>query len=277
VSSGIQLAHIDLKGKLIQVMVAIGRKKVVETALVQLKIADETDAARMEKVRALLLAARGADIIVLPELWRLGYANLASFRKAAETIDGETVSFLRDMAAELNADIVGGSIVEKDADQYYNTAVFVDRKGNLCGKYRKTHLLSYRSQERKFLTAGAEFPVFGTRWGNLGIAICYDLRFPELFRRLAERGAELLIVPSEWPTIRMEAWQALCAARAVENQCHVVACNATGKGLLGCSMVIDPNGVRIAAMGKEEGVLRAMINLERMRTFRQEFPAWQER
>lgn len=258
-------------------MVEIGRKNVIETALVQLKIADETNAARMEKVRALLLAAGGADIIVLPELWRLGYANLSSFREAAETIDGETVCFLRDMAAELNADIVGGSIVEKDADRYYNTAVFVDRKGNLRGTYRKTHLLSYKSQEREFLTPGDEIPVFGTQWGNLGIAICYDLRFPELFRGLVEQGAEVLIVPSEWPAIRMEAWQALCTARAVENQCYVVACSATGKGLLGCSMVIDPNGVRIAAMGKEEGVLRTRIDLERMRVFRQEFPAWQER
>ena len=189
---------------------------------------------------------------------------------------GETSVFLSKQARELSTYLVGGTIIERDGDSYFNAAPLFDRQGDLIGKYRKSHLLSYHSQERDLLSCGNATPTFATPIGKVGIAVCYDLRFPELFSKMAAAGAEVFVVPAAWPITRMEAWTALCHARAVENQAYVIACGGTGSGLLGRSMVVDPWGVTVASLGGEEEVLRATLNLDRLRSFREEFTAWRE-
>lgn len=225
----------------------------------------------------LLDRARGADLIVLPELWRIGYFDFSAWRKEAEPLYGKTFEFLRQAAQGLGAFILGGSFIEEEGGRYYNTAVFLDPSGKLLGKYRKRHLLSYRSKEREILTPGEKPLIVPTEIGTFGTAICYDLRFPELFREMAKEGTEVFIVPAAWPIGRMEAWEALTRARATENQAFLLGCDAAGKGLLGRSIAVDPQGVAITRLGGEEGIARAELDLVRMRAFREEFPAWQER
>ncbi len=253
------------------------QKEKISVAAVQLAITEETDEQRLVRVRRLLEAVGKVDLVLLPELWRVGYFNFSSCPKKAETLDGETVSFLKGAAKKHGAYLLGGSIVERDRTRLYNTAVFCDPAGELIGAYRKNHLLSVRSQERDLLTPGEEITMVETPIGTLGLAICYDLRFPELFRAMSERRAELFLIPACWPSVRSEAWDCLCRARAAENQAIVVACNATGKSLLGRRMVVDPWAVKVASLGDEEGILRAKIDIRALRDFREEFPAWRER
>jgi predicted amidohydrolase len=249
----------------------------IGVTVLQPRIIEEEDKKRLARVQALLTEGRGTDLILLPELWRVGYSNFASYRERAEALAGGTVSFLQGAAREERAYLLGGSFIERDHDHLYNTAVLLDRNGEIIGIYRKSHLLSYRSQERDLLTPGNELTVIETPIGTLGIAICYDLRFPEIFRAMSESGVEVFLVPAAWPITRMEAWEALCRARAVENQAYIIACNAVGERLLGHSMVVDPWGVKIASLGSGEGVLQTSLDLARLRRFREEFPVWRER
>ena len=228
-------------------------------------------------VDGLIDRVQGVDLVILPELWNVGYFDFSAWIERAEPLHGPTLEFIRDMARRLDAFVLGGSFIEQDGGRYYNTAVFVDPSGDLLGKYRKRHLLSYRSKEREILTPGSEPLVVPTEIGTFGAAICYDLRFPEIFREMAEQGAEVFLVPAAWPIVRMEAWEAMTRARAVENQAFLVGCNAAGKGFLGRSVVVDPEGVVFGCLGGGEGVLRAELDLAGMRAFREEFPAWRER
>ena len=249
----------------------------ISVAVLQPSLLDERDEERLTRVEGLAAEGAKADLLLLPELWRVGYTDFSAYKGKAETLSGETIVFLQKVAQRAGTYLLGGSLIESANGHLYNTAVFLDRKGEIAGIYRKSHLLNYRSQERTLLTPGDRCTVVATSLGNMGIAICYDLRFPELFREMSGAGAEIFLVPAAWPSIRMEAWEALCRARAVENQAYVVACNATGKGLLGHSMVVDPWGVKSASLGRREGVLRAELDLAALRRFREEFPVWRER
>ncbi len=232
---------------------------------------------RLKRVNELLAReGENADLIVLPELWTYGAPDFSRCKERGEPVPGETSVWLSERARELSSYLVGGSLIERDGESYYNTSLLFDRHGELIGKYRKSHLLSYHSQERSVLSVGEDRPTFSTPLARLGIAVCYDLRFPEVFSAMAAAGAEVFVIPAAWPITRWEAWTALCHARAVENEAYVLACDGTGGGLLGRSMVVDPSGVTIASLGGEEGVLRTRIDLERLRGFREEFTAWRE-
>jgi len=246
-------------------------------ALLQLAISSEKDTDWPERINRLLSRVGEVDLVILPELWRVGYYNFASYHSRAETLEGETVCFLAKLAENLRAYVLGGSFIEECAGSLYNTAVLLDREGNVLDCYRKTHLLNYGSKERAILSPGDGGKVVKTGLGSFGIAICYDLRFPELFREMSVKGAEVFLLPAAWPLSRMEAWEVLCRARATENQAYVIACNSAGRGLLGRSMVVDPWGVKIAALGNGEGVLCTQIDLAAEACFRSEFPAWRER
>lgn len=258
-------------------MTVTGHKDGLHIALLQLRIEERTSPDSLHRVRSLLSEfALGADLVVLPELWRWGYANFSLYKERSETLSGETSVFLSRQARELSSYLVGGTIIERDGDNYFNTALLFGPKGDLIGKYRKSHLLSYRSQERDLLSCGTEMSTFATPIAGLGLAVCYDLRFPELFSNMAASGAEVFVIPAAWPITRMEAWMALCHARAVENQAYVIACGGTGGGLLGRSMIVDPWGATVASLGGEEGVLHAFLDLDRLRRYREEFTAWRE-
>jgi predicted amidohydrolase len=246
----------------------------VRVATIQLEIrSDESTAERVERATALIAAQGGADLVLLPEVWNVGYFNFDRYAAEAETLEGETVNALREAARSTGAWLMGGSIVERDGDRLFNTSLLIDPSGDIAGSYRKIHLFGYGSREPKVLTPGREVTVIQTELGAIGLATCYDLRFPELFRAMVDQGAEIFLIPSAWPYPRVEAWTTLNRARAVENQAWVISANCAGPGFSGRSMVVDPWGTTVAAAGDRPGVLFAEIDPAGAAQARADFPA----
>ena len=221
-------------------------------------------------------AAQGAKLAVLPEMWSSGY----DYRHLAElaTRTPEILERLRALSAELELTIVG-SLAESDGDKVCNTAWVIDQ-GAIVGKYRKLHLFSTMGEDR-FLHAGDQYLVVATSVGRLGIAICYDLRFPELFRRMALDGAEIFCLPAEWPKPRQEHWRTLLRARAIENQLFVVAANCCGvQGKLdffGMSLLLSARGEVLAEAGEIDACLVADFDFAEMEEYRQQIPCFRDR
>lgn len=217
--------------------------KTLRAAAVQFNISLGYIDANLDKAIAALrrVAEQGAKLAVLPEMWSCGY----DYRNLAE-LAVETPRVLETIQEECrNLKLVCvGSLPELQNGTIYNTAYLID-KGEPLGSYRKLHLFS-TMREDQFLGAGNQALVAETSIGRLGIAICYDLRFPELFRKLALEGAEIICLPAEWPKPRQEHWKTLLRARAIENQLFVVAANCCGvQGKLdffGLSQLISPLG-----------------------------------
>ena len=223
-------------------------------------------------------ARRGSRLVILPELWTTGVAlGDASAQDTPSQFDA--VAAMRDLARADNV-AVAGSAMLRDGDRYFNVLVMVDRDGALLGSYKKVHLFT-PMDEHAFIAPGAEHVVCNAPCGPTGLAVCYDLRFPELFRRLADDGARLVILPAEWPHPRLEHWKILSRARAIENQCFFVAANAAGTQgrytFCGHSAVIDPWGEAVAEAGEEETVLTATIDLDEVARVRERFPALKDR
>ena len=250
-------------------------------ASVQLEIiGDEAKVDRVERVAALVESLAGTDLIVLPEVWNVGYFNFDRYALEAETLAEETVSRIGGAARTAGAWVLAGSIVERDGDSLFNTSVLLDRSGEVRGSYRKVHLFGYGSRERQLLTRGEEVAVVDTELGRVGLATCYDLRFPELFRAMVDRGAEMFLVASAWPYPRVEAWTALNLARALENQAWLISANcAGGEGPACCgrSMVVDPWGTPVATAGDRPGIMLAEIDVTAAASARADFPALRDR
>lgn len=255
----------------------------MDIALVQLSSPDnETQTQRIERAEALLREQRGADLLVLPELWSAGYFHFDKYPALSETVDGPTVAMCATVAKDLGAHVHVGSIVERTDDgALRNTSVLVDPQGNVAHKYSKLHVFGYKSLEADLLTPGASLPVADTPFGRMAGTTCYDLRFPGLWSELSIRGAEIVIVPAAWPAARREHWKLLTSARAVEHQVFVLACNAAGvqEGveLGGTSRIVDPAGRLVAEAGAGEEVLRASIDPSLIQTTRREFPVIADR
>lgn len=239
---------------------------------------DESLAERTDRVVDLVGAQAGADLVLLPELWPSGGFSYDRWQAEAQPLDGSLVTTLRGAARDLGAMVHMGSFVERDAaGQLFNTSVLVDGRGEIAATYRKVHLFGFSDGEPKLMTAGAE-PVVHQ---NLGLATCYDLRFPELFRLLLDRGAEVVLLVAAWPAKRVAHWRLLAQARAVENQAYVVACNTggthAGVEMGGGSLVVDPWGSVLAEAGTGEEVLVADLDLDVVRAARESFPVLADR
>lgn len=252
----------------------------MRAALIQLHVSsEETAAQRWERAERILsqLKNRAVDLILLPELWCVGFSNFAQYREAAEPLHGETQIRLARWARDVNTHIVTGSFIEKQEEGLYNTTMLLDNSGNVMGSYRKIHLFGYNSQEQQLLTAGDKTSEIQTRYGKVGLATCYDLRFPEQFRRMVSRGTEAFLICAAWPKARIDDWKLFCCARALENQSFLLACNTCGKwngeegG--GHSMIASPEGKILAQAGEEEELLLADIDLQEVKDFRARFPA----
>jgi len=219
-----------------------------------------------------LIDEMDADIIVLPEL----FTDCRDF-KAGEPIPGPTTEVFARLARERGSYIVMGSMLEVDDHRrMFNTSVLIDRGGTICARYRKIHLFSYRSKEKCSLIAGTEVVVTPTELGVVGLSICYDLRFPELYRAMVKQGAEIIICPAAWPSPRIEHWIALNRARAIENQCYFIGCNQVGTPVptttfVGGSMITDPWGETLAAAGNAEGIISAVIDVAVVNQVRKEY------
>ncbi|WP_129116993.1 nitrilase-related carbon-nitrogen hydrolase [Halegenticoccus tardaugens] len=238
-------------------------------------------------------AAAGADLVALPELFTVGYFAFESYAREAEGLDGPTFRRLGDLAAEHGVGLLAGSHVEDleesaaaghetpEAEGLANTAVFFDRDGERRAVYRKHHLFGYESAEMRLLTPGERIETVDFDGFTVGMTTCYDLRFPELYRDFAERGATLVLVPSAWPYPRVEHWVTLPRARAIENLLYVAAVNGAATfedaTLLGRSTVYDPWGVPLASTGDEPAIVTADVDPERVERVREDFPAWGDR
>jgi omega-amidase len=218
----------------------------------------------LAKVRALTAEAqrRGSQLVVFPELWSTGY-DLERCEEYATAVNEGTFSETARLATEHSIHILG-SLLEATSEGFRNTAVVHSPEGQLLGQYSKVHLFK-PMEEDKYLIPGDDAPVLDLPWGRSALAICYDLRFPELFRRYALSGARIVFVVAEWPYPRLEHWETLLRARAIENQCFVVACNRVGESrewsFFGHSSVYDASGELIACASDEETLLTAELDL----------------
>jgi predicted amidohydrolase len=252
--------------------------RTVKAAALQFTIVLGEVAPNLAHVRGELarLAAEGTELVVLPEMWATGFAYKQLNELARQT--AALVMELTDFSRRYGMVIVG-SLPEPHEDKVYNTAYVLD-KGELKGTYRKLHLFSLM-QEDRFFDAGDGWLVAETSVGRVGVFICYDLRFPELARRLALEGAEILVVPGEWPKPRQEHWRTLLRARAIENQLFVVSancCGVVGKlDFFGMSMIIDPKGEVLAEGGYEPAAVAATLDFDAMAAWREQIPCFRDR
>ena len=259
----------------------------VRAAAVQLT-ATADKAANLDTADRLVRAAAkdGASLVVLPEKWTvLGLPD--DLRAGAEPLDGPALTWARDVARELGIDLVAGSLAErvKGAERNFNTSVHIGPDGADRAVYRKLHMFDvvvggrdYRESDTE--AAGDEIVLSELADGTgLGLTICYDLRFPELYRRLAVEGAAVIALPAAFtePTTR-DHWEVLVRARAIEDQCIVVAANQIGRhapGLRsgGRSMIVDPWGLVLAQAPDTETYVIADLDLERLRRIRTDLPS----
>ena len=174
-----------------------------------------------------------------------------------------------------------GSMVEKDDGHFYNTSILLNPAGEIAARYRKIHLFGYLSQESTILEPGEDIVVADTPWGKSGLSTCYDLRFPELYRRMVEKGATFFLVASAWPRVRLEAWRLFNRCRAHENLAFLISCNCAGANqgntYAGHSMIVDPLGQIISEGAEEEAWISAEIDPRRVDAVRKEFPALEDR
>ncbi|PSP76536.1 carbon-nitrogen hydrolase [Halobacteriales archaeon QS_1_68_20] len=239
-------------------------------------------------------AADGADLVALPEIFNVGYFAFDVYERNAEPVGGQTHRRIADAAATHGVGVLAGSIVEDlaataaetdvavPADEgLANTSAFFDRDGTRRAVYRKHHLFGYESAEAQMLVPGESLGLAEFEGFTVATTTCYDLRFPELYRDLAEAGATLVLVPSAWPYPRVEHWQLLPRARAVENQLYVATINGFGEfddaTLLGRSTAYDPWGTLLASSDDDPALVTASVDPDRVAAVREEFPAWHDR
>jgi predicted amidohydrolase len=239
---------------------------------------DETVAERTARVADLVRAQSDADLVVLPELWPQGGFSYDRWEDEAEPMDGPVVEAMRDAARAVGSALHMGSFVERDAaGQLFNTSVLLGADGETLATYRKVHLFGFGEGEPKLMTGGDRVVVHE----SLGLATCYDLRFPEQFRLLLDAGAEVVLVVAAWPAKRVAHWRLLAQARAVENQSYVVACNTAGTHagvpMGGHSIVVDPWGAVLAEAGDHEEVLVVDLDLDLVGSTRSSFPVLADR
>ncbi len=259
----------------------------LRVALVQLEARDDvtdniTRAAAMARE-----AADGADLVVLPEYVQYR-GTAAGFRASARPAPGPTTAPFAAVARECGCWVLAGSHAEVSAnpDRPYNTAILFDRAGSLVARYRKLHLFDASvddgptDQESARVTPGDRAVVAGVDGVGLGLSICYDLRFPELYRALVLAGAEVLAVPSVFTErTGRDHWEVLLRARAIENGAWVIAAAGCGRGgpgaipAWGHSMVVDPWGRVVAEAGMDETILRAELDPDLVAAARRQIPA----
>ncbi|MFF1955794.1 carbon-nitrogen family hydrolase [Streptomyces sp. NPDC058220] len=255
----------------------------MRASLIQIAVEpDESVEARRGRAAALVREQRGADLVVLPELWPVGAFAYESFAAEAETTDGPTFEAMSGAASDAGVWLHAGSIVERDADgTLYNTSLVFSPAGELARTYRKIHRFGFDRGEATLMGAGDELVTVALPGTTLGLATCYDLRFPELFRGLIDAGAELLVVPAGWPARRRAHWTLLAQARAVENQAYVLACSTAGTHAgveqSGHSIVVDPWGEVLAEAGMAEEVLTVDLDPGKVAATREQFPALKDR
>lgn len=246
-------------------------------ALVQFDVENGQPERNWEKMETLVRPVE-ADLVVLPELWHSGY-DLAHAGKYAEQ-ENEILERLGDIARSKGIYFFAGSLLHRTARGIENSQAVFSPQGELIARYGKLHLFRLMHEDR-YLTEGEQPVLVDTPWGKVGLAICYDFRFPELFRHYALLDARLIVVPAQWPQARELHWKTLLRARAIENQLFVAANNRVGKSdetvFGGASALVDPWGETLAEGSDEEGVFLADLDMSKVEEARSRIPILQDR
>ena len=249
----------------------------IKIVSLQMSVRDEAKSVRISHAEALLEQVKDAHLVILPEIWNIGYFSFDLYEKDSEPVDGETAQRMSAKAKEHGFFLHMGSFVERKNGKLYNTSLLIDPNGKRIASYPKIHLFGYGSKESQILSRGSEVVVAETELGKIGMCTCYDLRFPELFRKMVDKGAELFLVTSGWPYPRLEHWIMFNRIRAIENTAFLASSNCVGVNngfrFCGHSMIVDPWGVIASSGGDEECIIKAEIDINRVGTTRKEFPA----
>ncbi|MFD0316199.1 carbon-nitrogen family hydrolase [Streptomyces flavalbus] len=255
----------------------------MRASLLQIAVDDtESVDSRRQRVASLVREQAGADLVVLPELWTTGAFAYPDFATEAEPLEGPTYEAMAKAASDAGVWLHAGSIPERDPDgPLYNTSLLFSPAGELTATYRKIHRFGFDKGEAVLMGAGRDLVTARLPNATVGLATCYDLRFPELFRGLVDAGADVLVIPAGWPERRREHWTLLARARAVENQSFVLACGTAGTHAgvpqAGHSIVVDPWGDVLAEAGPGEETLTVSIDVGKVAATREQFPALKDR
>jgi predicted amidohydrolase len=246
-------------------------------AAVQLTLSDDQDASQRRRQVRDLVAGIEAEVILLPELWEIGPFAVAENIDHAVPLE----TWCSHMSGLAPGRVLhAGSFLERDGDNLYNTSVVFGPAGEVLATYRKIHLFGFDTGEAVTLAAGDQVVTVETPLGLTGLATCYDLRFPEMFRALTDAGSTAVLIPTGWPTVRISRWQLLTAARATENQIWLVGANSTGLSngteMGGHTLIADPWG-EVVADSSEPGVVVADIDPGLPARVREEFPVLRDR
>ena len=253
----------------------------VNILTVQLEAIKNDISANIRKAKKLIENSKCScvDLIVLPELWTIGW-DCEHFNEFSEDVNNsETLKFLKETAIKYNAIVIGGSSIFKtQTGKDRNTCFIFNRRGEIIASYDKYHLFSHRGQsEGTFLEEGTTGLLVNTDIGKIGISICYDIRFPELFRLYAFKGADITANMAAWPDSFANEYITLAKARAIENQMYFVTSCLTGKinesyNFSGNSQVIDYRGRTISKLDYEEKAFCTTIDIEEMKQYRLQMP-----
>ncbi len=263
-------------------------KTILTIALAQIDIRTGQPEVNLARAREFAAQAHeaGADLLLMPELWLHGY-DLERAEEWAALLGEGGFAQMSALAHEFGLYLIGSTLERhigggsgKPGRTVSNTAALYAPDGALLGAYRKIHLFRMM-QEHHYLVPGDHLTLCSTPWGPTGLAICYDLRFPEPFRVMALAGAVLFLVPAQWPVPRLEAWLVLARARAVENELFVAACNRVGTDgqvtFPGRSCVVDPLGCVLVEGDDQERLLIAQADLREIRKVRRYLPVYEDR
>jgi predicted amidohydrolase len=216
----------------------------------------------------------GADFLFLPEVWTAGWEPSVFPNCVEEVENSQAIGMLRKIARQYSVNIIGGSIIRKEGENLYNSSPIINRNGELLGFYDKNHLFSYYGcAEGEYITRGDSPVMVNIEGVNIGITICYDIRFPEIYRVYRKAGADILVNMAAWGKAKKIPWDSMTTSRAVENQTYMVALTQTGllangDENLGHSMILDYQGNIMDEINEKEGGIYAEINLNKMYEFR---------
>ena len=258
-------------------------------AICQIKVFDDKKSNINHALEMITTSAKnGADIIILPEMFNCPYDNSKFAEYAEIQEESYTLQSISKSATDNNVYIIAGSIPELENDKIYNSSFIFNNSGEIIGKYRKIHLFDIETPEIRFfesdtLNSGNQIGIFDLGFMKIGIAICYDMRFPELLRIMALKGVQLIVIPGAFNMITGPAhWEILIRSRAVDNQLFVAAASPARNDELsyvayGNSMIVDPWGEIIARAGQNEEIVYADINLDKLKNVRKELPLLKNR
>ncbi len=253
----------------------------MNVASIQMSVVSGDKTATIDKAVENIHRCQGMDLVILPEIWNVGFMSFDRYVSEAEDNDGQTLKRLREAGKEIGAYLHTGSFVEEKSGKFYNSSYLISPDGDVLANYLKIHLFGYNSKETRILTPGDTVVVVDTPIAKIGLATCYDLRFPELFRAMVEQGTEIFLICSAWPYPRLGHWLMLNRVRALENQCFLMSSNSVGfnQGIqfVGHSMITDPWGTILAGAGDKEVIIKSEIDLADLETARQQFPALADR